>query len=187
MELALDHLLVQLRHVWGGEWRFQGGHLVEYAASAPDVALGVVRQVLPHLWACVVRRTCLGLEHGAFGYFGNVEISEFDLVRFAILAVHHEQVGTLDIPMHNVVVVECLQPLHELNEVLPQLLLWKIASALLEPLDLLQDVPARAELHHEAEGHRCVVDEGLFVLDDVLMLYGREDAYFIEGVLLLFL
>lgn len=58
---SLDDLLVEAVHVLSAEGRLQRSHLVDHAAEAPDIGLGVIGLVLPHLRTGVVRRAGLGV------------------------------------------------------------------------------------------------------------------------------
>lgn len=58
---GLYHFFVQLFHTIGFEWCSLRQHLVEDASERPDVALLVVRFVLPYLGARVIRSSCLSV------------------------------------------------------------------------------------------------------------------------------
>lgn len=87
------------------------------------------------------------MEHCALRQLGHVEVPELYLLGSIFRIDHDEQVGTLDVPMHNIVIVESFQAQDQLHQVDPELLLREIARIFLEFLDSLQDVSAGAELH----------------------------------------
>ena len=99
-------------HISGREWRFQSSHLVKYATGTPDVALSIIGQVLPDLGAGIVRCARLRLEHRALGYFRHVEVPKLDTV--PVWGVHDKQIGALDVPVHDVIVMESFQSLDQL-------------------------------------------------------------------------
>ena len=61
----------------------------------------IVRHVLPHFWAGVVRRAGLSAEHALLGDFGDVEIAKLDDASFG-----EEEVCALDIAVTDFQIVE---------------------------------------------------------------------------------
>lgn len=89
--VTFDYLFVEPLHIVGVEGGLKGGHLVEDAAEGPHIRLVVVRLVLPHLGAGVVRRSRLGVEQTLLGDFGDIHVSQFNcsvLVQEYIGALH---------------------------------------------------------------------------------------------------
>lgn len=79
LDLACADPFEQSLHAGGLKRRLESDHLVENAAKRPDVALDVVRLVLPHLRAGVVRRAGLGEVQALFRcHLAYVHVSQFD-------------------------------------------------------------------------------------------------------------
>lgn len=169
LELSSYYFLIQFGHVVRRKWRFQRSHLIEHAASAPNVAFCIVGLVLPHFGTGVVGRSRLRMEHCALRHLGHVEVPELDLLGPILRIDHDKQVGALDVSMHNVVVMESFQALDQLHQVNPQLLLRKIARVFLKFLNSLQDISTGAELHDKAKALGGIIVEALFVLNDIFM------------------
>ena len=74
---ALGHLLSKSGHVGSPERRQQSGHLVQNATDGPNVALEVVRLVLPDLGTSVVRSASLSGQQTVLGLFRNVQVTDF--------------------------------------------------------------------------------------------------------------
>lgn len=111
---ATDHLGVEAFHSCGAEGRLLSDHFVEDTAKWPDIWSVVVGHVFPNFGAGVVRSTSLSTEHTSLGYFGDIEVTEFDNSLFS-----QEQVGALDVSVADLEVVECLEASNDLNEVVP--------------------------------------------------------------------
>lgn len=103
----------------------------------------IVRQVAPNLRTCVVRSASLGVEQSLLGHFGNVHVSEFGR-----LILVQEYVGTLEITVENLHLMERLESSHNLDEDLPYLILWNVLLLLLVRGDLLEQVSVVRVLHH---------------------------------------
>ena len=59
--MSSTNLPVETLHVCGLERRVVGAHFVEDTTDTPNVALVIIRLVLPDLWTSVIRGTSLGL------------------------------------------------------------------------------------------------------------------------------
>jgi hypothetical protein len=91
---TFDYSSVQLAHVVSCKGNFLGAGFVEDATNAPDVALFIVRQIVPDFGACVVRSARLRLKKASALYFRHVEVTDLDS---AILV--KEYVGSFDVPV----------------------------------------------------------------------------------------
>lgn len=76
MVRTLDDLLIQSIHVLSSERRLESSHFVYHTAQGPDIGFGIVGLILPHLRACIVRRSSLSVEQSIFGDFGHIHVSQ---------------------------------------------------------------------------------------------------------------
>jgi len=53
-------------------------------------------------------------------------------------------------------------------------------------VDLRLKVASVGVLHHDAKGVRFLLEEGLLIPSDVLMVDRREDSHFVDGVIFFF-
>lgn len=150
--LPLCHFFVQAVHVLRPEWRLQCAHLINDAAQAPYVWLGVIGLVLPYLWACIIGRSSLGVKKAILGYFGNVHISELNEFVFT-----EEDVSTLNskyiylhVPMENVEIMQSLESESDLNKCLPDEVFLEKLLVLLLIHNFLVQVSIIRKLHHYA-------------------------------------
>ena len=105
-EDALGHLLVETVHIGGAEWRFEGRHFVDDAASRPDIRLSVIRLVVPDLGRGIVWRPGLGVKESPLSYLRNVHVSDFCDPVFA-----EENVRRLEVSVQDFFVVQNLDAL----------------------------------------------------------------------------
>jgi hypothetical protein len=91
---ANTYLLVETGEVVGGEGRPQRRHLIEHASQRPHVALRSVGLVFPYFGTGVIG--CAGLcgREILLENFGDVEISQFEL-----LVRRDEDVGAFEVAM----------------------------------------------------------------------------------------
>lgn len=82
----------------------------------------------------------------------------------------HEDVGRLDVPVHDAELVDRSQPVHCLDEHAPHLALSEVHFTAPTLSDHLQQVTAVRVLHHEVQRLRVFVYERLLVGDDVRMV-----------------
>ena len=132
--LRRDNFLVESTHILGLERRSKRGQLVKNAAKRPNIALEVVGSVLPDLRACVVRRACLSVQESAFVRahdLGHIEVGELALTLTA-----DEYVGALDVPVHDVQIVQRLQAAQTLDQCAPELPLREARLSFEVALDL---------------------------------------------------
>lgn len=84
-------------------------------------------------------------------------------------------------------VVQSLQASNNLNEDVPDLLLLDVGLSFLVTANLLEDVAIVSILHDEAQAGAGLVNESLFVCDDVRLENTCQDAHLVQGVFLFFL
>ena len=161
-EFTLDDLLVEALHIVGTEWRDKRTHLVQDTAERPNVTLAIVRLVTPDLRTSVVGCSCLSVTQALFNDLTDVEISQFSLHVFK-----EEQIGTLHVTMQDLADVERAKSTDDLNENVPDLLLLDVGLPFLVVADLLEDVTIIGILHDEAQARGGLIDEGVFVADDI--------------------
>ena len=82
-------------------------------------------------------------------------------------AIFEEDVGRLQVAMHDAKLVHRIQTLNRLDEDLPDQPLLEIGSNLLVVVDLGKDITMVSVLHDYVQVLVRVLDEGLLVLDDV--------------------
>mmetsp|Transcript_28530 Transcript_28530/g.35267 ORF Transcript_28530/g.35267 Transcript_28530/m.35267 type:complete len:132 (-) Transcript_28530:388-783(-) len=87
--------------------------------------------------------------------------------------------------MQDVPRVECLQAGSHLDENVPNVALAKLRGALLVLHDFGVEVAALGILHHDAKRGGIFVKESLLVCYYVLVIDGRQNAHFVQSVLLL--
>ena len=177
-QLTFQYLSVQALHVFSLKRWLQGDHFVYHTAKAPDIALHIVRLILPHfrtgiVW-CASLRIVQALRVGDFRHVHVAELGSVVIVK--------EYVGALQVSVHDLDLVHCLQPSHRLNENLPNLPLLDVGLHLLVIANLLEHVAVVSQLHDNAEA-LLVVQKRLLVLNDIRMPYGRQDTHLIDGVL----
>jgi hypothetical protein len=191
-EMTLKDLLVEALHILCGEGRLECNHLVENAPERPNVRLDIVRLVAPDLGARIVGSASLGVVQSALvGNFRDIHVAELG----SEVSIQ-EDVRALEIAMHYVEVMHCLEPAHHLNEYLPYLLLSEGTLVLLVVRDLLEEVAIVRVLHDNAtqmrqsdgslpERLRRGLDKCLFVLNDVGIAERRKDSDLIDRVIFL--
>ena len=87
----------------------------------------------------------MSLHNACLGYFADIQISHLD---GAILG--QEYVGTLDIPMNDLFLVQAVQPAYHLIEDVPDLSFLKGPICAFAHINLRLEVPIVAKLHHDA-------------------------------------
>ena len=178
-QLAFQDLCVQALHVFRLEGRLQGDHFVYDAAKAPDIALYIIRFILPHFGAGVVRRAGLRVVQALrVRDLRHVHVPELGGV-----VVVEEDVGALQVSMHDLDLVHGLQSAQRLNQNLPNLPLFDVGLHLLVIANLLEHVAVVGQLHDDAEALVLVVEKRLLVLNHIGMPYGRQDAHLIDGII----
>ena len=75
---------------------------------------------------------------------------------------------------------------YDLNENVPNFLLFDICFSLLVATDFLEDIAVVRILHHEAERGRGFVNKCLLESNYVWMINRSEDTDLVEGILFLF-
>lgn len=83
--------------------------------------------------------------------------------------------------------MECFESSCHLYEYPPYVILLKVGLSLLQVNDLLVDVPVICVLHNDAEALLRILDERLFITDDIRMLDRSQDSDLVEGIFSLFL
>lgn len=178
---ALHHPLVQALHVFGCERWVESHQLVQDRAEGPDVTLQIVWFVLPNLRTCVVGSSSLCLEDACLRHLGNVQVSQLD---HSLLG--EKYVCTLDVSVDDLPIVECLQTLHHLVEDGPYILLLGKLAGLLSIVNLRLQIAIITVLHDNVETLGVLLVEGLVVACHIRVPDGRQNAHFVQGVLLLF-
>ena len=89
--------------------------------------------------------------------------------------------------MEDLSLMESPQTPHNLDEDIPDLLLFDVGLSLLVVADLLEHVAIVCILHDEAETGGRFINESISVGDNVWVVNGGEDTNLIERILLLFI
>jgi len=179
--LTLYALLVKASHVVCSEGRHQRAHLVEDAAQGPDVTLGVVGHVSPHLRTGIVGCTSLSVTQALLYYFRDVEVSQLGLH-----VLEQKDVRALHVTMQNPSLVESVEATDDLNEDVPDLLLLEVGLSLLIVTDLLKYVAVISILHDQAQSRTRFVNKGIFISNDVGVVNRGQNSHFVQRILLLF-
>ena len=160
----MNYFLIQATHVTGFEWWSQCGHLVQNTTERPYVAFEVIWTVLPHLRACIVRCSRLRVEEALLVAhdFGDIEVG-----KLALASVTDQNIGTLDVSMHHIEVVQGLQAAETLYEGRPELVFGETGSPLKVTFNLLKNIAFLRILHDEAECLAVDIQEAFFVLDHI--------------------
>lgn len=117
------------------------------------------------------------MKKATLGDFRDVEITKLEHS-----ALCEEQVGTLDIPMHNLKFVQCFKTTGHLNEVPPDLLLWHERPPLFVLVYFGLQIACICQVHDYAECRRSVLEEGLLVGDDVRVpITGNKKMLILDG------
>jgi hypothetical protein len=95
-------------------------HFVETGADGPDVCLGVVLAVAEDFGGHVEG----GAEHGGGVVLSGQQFGESEVGDLDVVAVE-EDVGELEVPVHDLGVDKGLEGVEDLPEVLQHLLLWQ--------------------------------------------------------------
>ena len=179
--LSRKNLGIEALHGLGSErWHFHD-HFVEDAACTPNVTSVVIRHVLPHLGAGVVRSTSLGAHHTSFDYSRDIHVSELNN---AFLCKEH--VCTLDVSVANFEIMEGFETSDDLNEEVPDLLFREGTVGLFVIVNEHQEVATVSVLHHDAQTTSLVLKESLLVANHIRVVDRGENAHLIERILLLF-
>ncbi len=161
--------------------RREGRELVEEAAQSPDVALLVVLELVDHLRGHVEGRPHVGV--GEFGLAGQL-LGEAEVADLDVRGTVQEDVAGLEVAVEDglglasaVLVAVALLECHEdLRENLPDELLVDCTPVLARTLDHGAEVSALAELHHDVQARRGLVDDAVVVPDDEGVLELAEDV-----------
>lgn len=76
---------------------------------------------------------------------------------------------------------------NNLDEDVPDLLLFDVGLSFLVTANLLEDVAIVSVLHDEAQAGAGFVDESFLIGDHILLRDTRQDAHLVQGIFLLFL
>lgn len=107
---ARKDAVVETAHAFGAKGWVQRAHLVDDTAERPQVALVVIRFLLPDLGTGVVGGSCLRIKHTVLRNLTHVEIAHFENAIFTLKDVRRFQVT-----MENFLHVECLQTVGHLD------------------------------------------------------------------------
>lgn len=102
--------------------------------------------VAPHLRTGIVGCSCLRVTQSLLDDLGDVKITQFSLH-----VLEQEQIRTLHITVQYAALVERLESSNDLNEDIPDLLLFDISLSLLIVADLLEHITVVSILHYEAK------------------------------------
>lgn len=172
-----DFLLERV-DVVGHEWRAKRCHFIENAAKGPDIAFAIVREIWPYFGAGIVGCACLGAGHTTFTDFGDVEISQFDL----LMVLGQEDIGAFDVPVEDIHAMQRLQPVQHLNGKFPNVTFVQRLLSFLVGLDESAEISAIGELSDEEEAACILIVDGFLVGDDVGVGDACEDTHFIEAI-----
>ena len=142
---TFDHFLVEALHVVSSERGYKSTHFVQDTTQRPNVTFRVIGHVSPNLGACIIGRTGLGITQSLLYDFGNIKISKFGL-HIPI----QEDVGTFHVSVQDFALVKYLEASDDLDEDVPDLLLFDVGFSLLVVTDLLKYVSVICILHHQA-------------------------------------
>jgi hypothetical protein len=88
-----------------------------------------------------------------------------------------ENIGTFQVSVHNVQIMQCSQPMHDLYGHFPNIILCEITFLLLIPLNLLKEVSIVSVLHDDAKvwARLCfLVDKRLIILDHIAIRFNTR-------------
>eukprot|EP00955_Chlamydomonas_euryale_P036768 350554-Chlamydomonas_euryale.AAC.7 len=134
-------------------------HLVQHAPQRPVVAAVAVQLAAPNLGRHVHR--CADLSLGKVRLLKSLRDAQ--VAYFEHVALAHEDVGRLEIAVHNVGCVDGDQALAQLQEDAPDGLLWKGRVEPLPLADVILEVAVWRVLHHSAQ--LIATQEGFIVAD----------------------
>ena len=135
-ELAFQNLLVKALHVLCLEGRFERDHFIDDTAQTPDVTLNVVWLVFPDFWRSVIRRASLSVVESLLV----CNLADVHVSQLCLHIVVQENVGTFQIPVHDLDFVHGVKPPDHLNEYLPDLPFFDVSLVFLVVADLLEDI-----------------------------------------------
>lgn len=125
------YLSVEPLHVPRLERRAKRAHLVDCAPKRPDIAFAIVGLISPDLRTGVIGSPRLRICQAPLQDLRHVQISEL------IVASGDKYVRALQIPVHDLQVVQHLQPIQQMVDYAPQLVLVQVQVALAHQLYLL--------------------------------------------------
>jgi hypothetical protein len=178
-----NNFAVQAGEIFGAKGRVQGAHFIEEAPSGPDIAFATIFATFPDLRAGVVGGAGLRGTHPMLHDLRDVEVAQFDDPS------HEEHIGAFDVPVNDVVLVECFEALEQLECHLPdEGLFQSLAVVEFEAIvDLGLQVTTVRILHHHTEGLLLWIKEGALISDDIRDVDGCQEPDFIECAVFLFL
>lgn len=177
--LAAQHLPLQALHVFRPKGRFQGTHLLQNTPETPNITLAVLRLVTPHFWRGILRRASLCVQQTLFGHLGHVHVAQF-----ATAVLVQEYIRTLNVPMEYIQFMECFESIRDLDEYLPDFLLFEERILLLVLAYFFEEIPVVCLLHYNTQGIICY--ECFFVHHYGWWFYGCDQAYFVYRILFFF-
>ena len=144
---AFDNFFVKSLHILSSERRHERAEFIQKTPHRPNVALAVVRLILPHFWWRIVGRSRLRVRQFIFlfDYFRHVKIPE--------LGWHvseQKDVGALHVSVQDLPHMKSPKPSHDLYKNVPNFLLFNICFSLLIATNLLVQIPIVRKLHDQA-------------------------------------
>lgn len=97
----------------------------------------------------------------------------------------HEDIRAFQISVQDSQVVKDLQSSGHMDDRTPDFRLFEVSLGFDMVVDLFENVTGFSDLHDNAQSLRGVVEERLFVVDDVGVGNRCKDSHFVEGILLL--
>jgi hypothetical protein len=151
-----------------------GAEFVEEAAQRPNIAFFIIGFFLAKFWREVEGRADHGLRKLITGeHLGDAQVADLNLLVFI-----HEDVEGLDVPVQDLTLVDVLQSHADLDEQLPNALLFQRLFIL--KLEVVRQVARVAELHHDIQ--RVLLDEGFAVSDDEGVNELAHDGRLVDGL-----
>lgn len=164
------------------EWRHQGAHLIEQAATGPDVRFLIVPVLVDQFWTHVVWSAYRRV--GEFTLLAH-HSSEPEVTELHITSGIKENIGGLDVAVEDLALLALMQianGLDYLREELPNGVLWEVLSRGPFGFEDLGEIASFAILHDNVDLLLDLVDDAVVVLDDVVVLDFAKDVDFSDLV-----
>ena len=116
------------------------------------------------------------------GNLAHIEVSQFDGA-----ALGEEDVGALNVTVHNFEPVQCIQTRYHLVENGPHVGFLHVGARFFQCVDFGLQIAAVSKLHHDAERRGRLLEKGFFVAGDVGMRNGCENTHLVDCVVLFLL
>jgi hypothetical protein len=135
-QYPLENFLIESLHIFSLKWWLESNHLINDAPKTPDITFDIIGLIFPNLRRGIVRRPCLSIVESFWvGNLRHIHIS-----KFSGHVVVQENVGTLQVSVHDLYFVHCLEAPHWLYEDLPNLTFFNISFIFFMLTDFLENV-----------------------------------------------